>query len=673
MFMSYLCASLSIFKERKLKYNHFIAPGLSLFLLNGCFDVDDSGNAEIAQAIQNQTQAIASQNQQNTVTFRGLVTNALDGNAVSSALVTVKLGSKTIVENLAATNGQFEVANLLPNSDIEVIITSENNTLLQRAFFLNTGDATSGNVTRDFGTFSVSEPLELDITVLNQGTGLAFERLEFNAFSHVGTSSTFNQYKHTSSYDADMGVYKISIPKNISTDIRANLDFNGDGDIDFRPESNNNLSGLNLIIRDANNLESSTLYVNEVVDPAISNIEYRISLLDNAANTITGAMFSVDDINNSGVRSSFDNNTQQYVVNARFENSIELTMPAFESDGVNYQSASIRVFRDGTGQLRVNTTNASGNCCYNIDDTATISLALQPRVVANNNNLEVVFSSSQVNSTDSSYTALYSRPISLRSNSVSLRNRNGVNFLRGNESDSDLVLPGTTVVTFGTEIPIKAELSLNDTRLKVTPTSAITVPGNYQYDIAELGIKGTTTIVNPSGDSLSFVHRAENQAFDINDVRLDNGNFTTNGNTIVTTNTANEASNSQNFDRSAYLYFPASIDSLKNFTLRKVNVVSDGISRTNINTFNVVSDGNVNVGRVALLRVAANENVQIDRFGPSVILGTAQGDTPFIYRVSSSEFLSDNLVGSENSVSYEYAFETKSGEVKTGTITLPVQ
>lgn len=660
-------------KENRLKYSKLIIASTSLLLLNGCLD-DNDDSKDVAQAINAQTAVISEQQtSEASVTFHGVVVDSFDSQPVTSALITVYLGTETVVEGLVTTNGAFEITKLPANSDVEVIISSDNGQFLPRAFFVNTGASTANIAIKDFGTFAVSEPHEVQITVLNSEDNSSVENLEFSAYSHVGDSSSSLKYKHISSYDSVNGQYNITVPKHINTSVRANLDLNRDGKIDFVPESSNNLAGTNLYIHSANAIDTLTVYVADNNDAVISDVEYRISILDSAANSIASAELVVDDENNAMVKSVYDATTEQHVVSAKFSQQISLNMPAFSANGIHYQSASIRLYQQSEDELEVRISGTNQSCCYNIPNSDIMTLALLPRVTSNVSALDVVTKSQEIDSVNSIFKVFYSQGVSIPNASVSLVRTSGFTTVKGNDDSNDLILPGATLFTGGFNIATSHTLALNNTKLEVTPESALVLPGSYRYNVGNVEVISTEEVTDINDDSLSFTITNPNQTFDIADVKLDNENFTTKGITITTVNTANEASTSLNNDRSVYFYLPPSIHSLKNFTMRQLSITADNIERTDVRSFTFVNNGNVNNSRVGTVKLAENEVIARDSMQVGVYTGTAQDDSQAVYRMHNFEYMSDNTPSSTNTISFEYAYETIAGDISTGVITIPVQ
>jgi hypothetical protein len=662
-----------------LKYVNLVLITTSLCLLTACIEVEDDSNSDVAQAIQAQNEILSGTNpttsENSTVALTGLIVNAVDNTEVSAANITVIAADVVIQENLVFTGGEFKIENLPSSSDITLIISSSDNRFLSRTFFINTGDSNGVNTPKDYGTLTVSEATDVQVTVMNNTTGLPLPTLEFIAYSHSGSSSRANKYKHVSVYDAVNGVYNITLPKFINTTIRASLDLNKDGDIDFVPESNSNLNGTELYYSSANTQKALTLYVKEIAP--LTTVEYRITLIDESANTILGANLTATGSDGEQSTSTYDEVTEQYVLSAKFANSSMIEIPSFTANDVVYQSSSVQLNIDDNETLTVYVSGTSGNNYYNIPYSNVVELAVMPSVVnSTTSTLEMVTASNKVNPVNHSFSVFYSQPITVSASSLSLTNTSGFTVIKGNDDSNDIVLAGTTIISGNVDVPVTFETSLNDTKLTITPISALAAEQSYNYDINSLVVTSTEESVDVNGDSLSFfIENNSDVVFDINDVRLDNNNFTTNGNVITATNSAGDTNSTYNYDSSVYFYLPTTISALQTLSLRSVSITQDGVSSNSIRDFNLVRNGTpyYNVSTIGLVQLAQNETLVTNNLSVSIEKGTAQPDNQKVYRVSTNQYLSDDLDNSENSVTFEYAYETKAGVVATGTLTIPVQ
>ncbi|WP_440874066.1 hypothetical protein [Thalassotalea sp. PLHSN55] len=645
-----------------MTYKKVLLGAFSLAMLGGCLEVEDNNDQQIDIVIP-----------ENKVSIQGLVVDAYDYQAISSAQISILSGSTTYADKVSAANGEFLVADLPADSDIEVIISSDNEEFMTRVFYLNTGNSTSGTAHNDLGKFMVSEPHQVQISILDSQDSSPIENLEFVSYSHSGNGSTIDNYRHTSTYDAVNASYTLVIPKYLNTSALANVDLDRDGKADYKPESSGSYYSTNLFLDDLNQKDEVTLYLEEVIDPEVVEVEYRISVIDESTQSLLGADFYITSDKRDEVVSVYDSESEQYVINADFSGDLVIDMPSFSLDDAHYQSASFNISTNYTGDLDIRTSGTSSNCCYTIPNSNTVELVLVVRELTASSDLEVVAKTEEFSYGVTDFNVFYSQAVTVDTENVALTSIRGFTVTKGNDSADDLILPGVTSITRGLTIPTTISMSLNDTKLTVSPNSGLENGEQYTYMVGDLTVNTTSEVEDLYDDNASFTYIDEQQTFDINNVKLDNNNYTTNGLTITPLNTANEVTVVSDSNRSVYLYLPASINSLKNFTLRKSIVVEDNVQTSDNRHYVLVEDNDVRVYRVGVLTLADNETVLRDSLYTDVVLGTAQSDAQLLYRTGVSEYMSDNTSANVNSISFEYAYETKAGEVSTGTITLPVQ
>lgn len=642
-----------------MKYLNLATSLLAVVLLNGCLEVED--NSSDVKALLDQAE--------NSVSIKGVVVDALDFKPIGNALITVKVGSTDVISNFEVTDGDFELTGLPRSSDIDIIISSPDNKFLSRTFFTQTALGSKDSI-EDVGSFAVSESIDVEVSVIDNETGNALSTLEFIGYSHSGTNSSAYKYQHVSSFNVETGIYTITLPKFINTSISANLDFDKDGEVDYVPELSTFLRGRNIYIGSANSKEFSRIHVNEV--PLASEHEIRLSLVDESAEPLLGATFYIED---SVVDSVYDESTSQYVIITQIKDTVSFQLPAFTSNDVRYQSSSFTVSKLTDGNLSIRKSGGYSNCCFDIPSATVIDLALAPQVIIESETpLEVVLAATEVNPLDSSFSVFYSQAVSVELENIALTNDQGFTVIKGNADSSDQVAAGTTLITGGLSFPVTFALSLNDTRLTVTPVTPLTVSDSYRYDIQSVTNKVTLERADINNDQLTFeISPNADEVFSAADIKLDNENYTTNGSAITASNSAGVTSSPNNWNDSVYLYLPLNINALQKLTLRKTSVINDGISSFRSNDYNVVTNGQINTTAVGIVNLAQNEVVINQSYNRSVILNSAQAEAQKVYRLYAGEHLSDNTGSEPNNISFEYSLETKVGEVVTGTITVPVQ
>ena len=111
---------------------------------------------------------------------------------------------------------------------------------------------------------------------------------------------------------------------------------------------------------------------------------------------------------------------------------------------------------------------------------------------------------------------------------------------------------------------------------------------------------------------------------------------------------------------------------LTNLTLKSVVITENGIPRNDVNTYNIIENSQLqNLTPSHIVKTADNETIEYDNTNSNILRGFAITDSIIMPR-NTYIYLYDNTVSSENSITFEYAYQTISGEVVTGNITLPV-
>ncbi|GAC12447.1 hypothetical protein [Paraglaciecola chathamensis] len=662
-----------------MKYSKIAIAVSATVLLNGCLEVEDKNNSEVVNALQQQNEILSEQDQKKSVTVRGLIVNARDSEPVSSAKITVKTGVETIAEGIVGADGKFSISDLPSNSDLDLIVTSDSDEFMSRAFFFNTEFSEGSNNQQDIGILGVSEAVDVSFTVLNGADNTPVTDLVFKADSsspsYSGVSSSTFEYLHLSTFDEVNGIYNMTLPRYIDVAATASLDVNKDGEPDYVLESLPFSSGNNITFFSANEGDANEIYLLTADDAAPEEVEYRVALVDEFGDPLLGATVLVNDQYNDDVSATYDAEAGEYVISAAFVQSLSIQIPAFSVGEINYQSASINIGEQNDGRLSVYYSGAADYASYYVSsDTESLSFAIQPQEIVNNvSELEAVLVS-EPSKMDSSWNVFYSQSVAVEVSDVTLTNLDAFTVTKGNASTDDLVLAGTTSIVGGIDMAVSVALSKNDTRLTVSPDSLLVAGDSYQYTVGTIEVVATGQTIDLASDSKQFTVPANEEAvFDIAQVRLDNNNYTTNGNAITAQNTAGEASTPFDYDRNVYLVLPSTVNSLQSFTMRRVSIVEDGSSALSIETYNLVENGNVQLNSSALVALAQNETLYTDNINFSIYDGMNLPDVAKAYMRQMYIYLSDSTSSNENSATFEYAYETKSGDVVTGNIKLNVE
>lgn len=661
------------------KYTKITLALASVLTLSACFEVEDDSNDELTAALQQQNQILLDQlaqsRQTNTVTISGFIVSAFDDLPLSDASITVKTATGTIIENQAAVEGIFVLAGLPANSALEIVVSSADTDFMPRVFYRNTGDSTSGVAEKDFGIFEISRSQEIEITVADSETNAPVADLQFSANSNSGVGASENTFKHISTFDAVNGVYKITLPTDFDIAAFASIDANRDGVPDFTVEDFNFISGTNLIVRTSRGDTSPLILLSDNADTQLNDVQLRLSIVDASASALEDAMVSLNDTNNN-ITVTFDADSGQYLIDAKIANNVRLEIPAFSVGDLNYQSANINIAETGDMQYRVSISNGQGNSSYSVEKSDSIELVLQPRLIdQQNTSLEILVANDPALNENNSFSVFYSQAVTVLESSISLFNLDAITVVKGNDNDADIVLPGTTSIVGGEQVAITSATTLNDTKLTLTPSAALQADTQYEYNISNVRITSSQFDVDLFSDNnirFTTSNPVSDEPFDINDLRLDNNNYTTAGQSIVLQNTAGVDSTNFNNRNTSILFLPKEINQLKTLTLNQTSYTSNGANIARFQPFQIISNGQLNLlSKAVAVSAASNENIQDSNVNKIIYLGTTITDGVH-YTYSRFEFLSDNIVDEANSISFDYAYETKAGEITTGSIVLPV-
>ena len=650
-------------------YTKVLLCVLTATSLSACLEVDED-NDGVVSALERQNQLLEEQNARESepasVTLYGNVVD-LATEEYADASVRIKIGPQWS-DPVATTDGEFALAGIAPSSNYLLEVASPTDAFLTRAFYGISRYNDDGLAFQEVGSLGVSAGIARSYSIVDQDTNEAVGGLVLKGYSHVSDGLNVEDYAHVSSYNEASGTYDIVVPEAIAVSLRGALDVDGDGIQDYIPVDSQYRSGDDLYIA-PNDIETTdTIYLQQT--NYSRDLELRVSVIDGNSNNIPGLALSINDELNGDLPSEYDEASQQYILSAKIGDRLQIDVPAFEIDATNYTHSSINISRN-TDSFRISTSGSENYRSYNVSSkNSSLNLVIQPRVVITNASLEVLSKTTAVGS-DGVVKIHYSGAIELNEDSARLYQRDVVDVVRGNDETDDLVPDGFTLVTeTDLELPLDAELSLDNTLLTLTPADALEAGRNYRYEVGNIIETDSGIESDIYGDRQSFSSPLT-APFELASIVLDNGNYTTNGTPIVSQNTAGIASTSRNFGRPTSLYFPPSVRNLNYFVLIK-RVVVEG-SRTELNNRMItVVDRNGYISRYGqryAIDVAENEDVTSD---VSLHRGTSLSEG-FWYAFSTWDYMSDNTESETNTISFEYILERKSGAIETGTLTLPVR
>lgn len=649
---------------------------LSVLTLSACLEVEDKSDDKVVNALTEQNKILQEQANQaaqtkTSISLTGIVNNLSTAAKATNATVKIKIGS-TFGEPVPVIAGAFQLDNLPVDSDFELVVHSTTNAFMDRVYFGKTRATNAqGKVYQDFGILSVAVGVEHKFKIKNAVTNANITGLNLYANSNVGNASGYEQYLHKSTYDATTQEYKITVPERIGLSVRANLDINNDGKIEYRPEAN--LYDTTLVINDLDN--SNIIYLVDL--NANAKVKIRISLLDSLLQPITSASVNVNDSLNGAIAGTYQAATNQYVIDAVIDSNLTVMIPAFSAGGISYNSSNVLITRaslDATNYLLYvgGSHSYNANFSFAADASKVFDVVVQPSTSTVYSNLTALVSSAVIDPANPVFKVFYSGAVALKSDSVSVLKKGVLHVVRGNESTTDLILSGTTLIEAIDEpVVVDTKVDLNNTLVTLTPTAPLVGGYTYSFFIGTLTDSFLNVDVNPYGDSSDIVVR-NTDAFSINDIKLDNNDFFNNGSLIKTTSTAGDpvSLSPSSWGSSVYLYLPASIESVKNLTLRKAQVTQNNVTTNDVAIHEIVVNGSINgLYKVHSLSVAYNEYVTGNNSYAQK--GSAVADGQWYLR-DTFEYLSDNTNANANSITFTYSLENKDGVKSTGTITLPV-
>ncbi|NRA69632.1 MAG: hypothetical protein HRU24_01320 [Gammaproteobacteria bacterium] len=672
-------------------YKKYLAIAIAITSLSGCLKVkDNNNNAEVVSTLQQQNEILKQQNEakQASISLIGTVTNITTEAVEKNATITVKIGNTWSEAVTTATDGSFELTKLPFKSDYTVLIKSTDNSFLSRTYYGTTRDGTTGVVFQDMGLLKVEKGQLASFTILESESNDKILGIKMYSFSHVvksnrvGAISDIEEYYHRSVYNKVTEQYEIMLPKSLSSNIYSSLDLNNDGKIDYIPEGVTYYQGILINISKISDI--STYYlVKQEQEKAYQSIELRISVLDRELNSLNKVVVAINDDINGKLTFTFDEKTQQYVGNVKFNSAINVLLPAITINDQRYNSERISISRVNEQRLEIRTsyyTNSNyhtSNLYYVPDDVEVLDIVIQPELITNSAiEIAIVSQSTKLSTDNTTYKAFYSQPIQLTKNSVSLIKKNVLFIVKGDDDDNDLILPGTTLFSKrDLNVATIDTLSLNNTLVTVIPKQPLVTGFEYQYIMNELIDGKTKLLVNINNDNSNVftIKKTVTDIFDIQSIQLDNNNYYTNGQIITPQNTAGELSTRTHQKSRIHISIPESaLSMLTNLTLKSVVITENGIPRNDVNTYNIIENSQLqNLTPSHIVKTADNETIEYDNTNSNILRGFAITDSIIMPR-NTYIYLYDNTVSSENSITFEYAYQTISGEVVTGNITLPV-
>lgn len=666
----------------------------SAILLTGCLEVEDNkSNQELANAVNAQNEILKQQNEQNKkqLTIVGVLENVSTDGTLTGAKVELVVGDKTYPASDIAADGTFTISDAPFGSDYLLKVTSSDGSFFNSFIYGTSRGETSTSVIENLGTIYLSKSVDKTFSVEDSAADEAISGLTFYSYTHTvqndreGGISGYLENSYQSIYDAEAKTYTIKVPQDRTNSIRVSFDVDGDKTDDFTPVVNQFSRVLNpnmsnsYLISNVNLLEQDTILLNKAVERS-HNLKLRVSLIDKDISDLLDVNITAVNGDDKTFDFVFDEDNKQYVADVTYERQIEILVPSFSKGDVYYASNSARIYRNDDLQVTTDGFDSNQNMTYrsyNVDINSTeIDLVLAINETTPESPVEMVTVSKVTD--DYSYRVFYSRPIALLDDSVSLIQKDKTLVIKGNASDSDIWLDGQTFISEDdVNVDADASLSLNNTKLTLKPKVVLEAGTEYQYVIEDVKDVASDTDADISNDnSREFTTKYAPITFDINSLIIDNNNYMNKGQPIITQNTAGQNVTPDNSYGSANLILPPNLEDIfEHLTIEQVSYVRNGTQQIAVRRMEVVRNGDASGYLYNALKMAENENVI---FGDGVnssryFRGLTIDDGKFSYAQLGYNSLRDHTDSSESSVTFNYSYELKSGEVKAGTLKLFVQ
>jgi len=667
---------------------------LSALLMAGCLDVkDNDANQELANAIKSQNEILKEQNK-SSLKIIGTLENLSKDGTLNGAKVELKIGSEVFSPAAINADGSFFIENVPFGSDYQLHLTSSENSFFNAIIYGTTRGQQSNAVTQNIGNLYLSKSITKEIKVVDFETKGNISGLTFYSYVHSirsdreGDVDGYLAQSYASTYNEDTGMYSITLPEDSYNSVRVSLDLDGDKEDDFEPLSNefNRVRNPNLTysytISNINLFEQETILLKKANLNADQNITVRISLIDKTSASLLDAPLAIMNEDDRSFDVVYDTETNQYVADVRYNSSIDILLPSFTKADTSFESNSARIYRSNeTLQVSTDGFSQSGSLQYNsytLDlDESVVDIVLAVREIDPQTPIKVI-AALPVNDSTHAYNVFYSQPISLLDGNISIVQKSKIDVTFGNDSNDDFWINGTTLIEKrDMRTSVDSTLSLNGTKLTLTPKSALEKGYDYEYQI------GKVTDVNneidadvPNDDSYNFeVSLDVPTIFDINSLILDNNNYMKSGTPIVTSNTAGVAVPVSNTSNRVNLILPTQLEKIfENFTLKRLSYTYNGTVNASYEKYNIIYKGQGVSSSIQFLKLAKNEDVTYEHtYSHDFLHGTSVDDGQYIAFTPGYISFPDNTVGNENSMTFEYSYELKSGEVASGTLKLLVQ
>ncbi|MDK1287807.1 hypothetical protein [Pseudoalteromonas umbrosa] len=659
-----------------------IALGLATcFALTGCLKVEDDGNTEISNQLNEQNQLLQSQidllqeqqdNAKAPTAIRGTVVSVSEDVSAADAQVSVFFDNAWTDAVAVAEDGSFNISNLPGRRNVVIKVASESGAFMTRYFSFETeGFIDNGVQTSDLYNLEVSQGYTKEISILDSDSNEPIKNLaiwadDVHSLDTYRTPQHFqnfvqNNFTTKATFNEEKGVYEIQMAKDLPADLYYNPDLNGDGDDNYLPESYyfDTING-ELKFADANLIESmDVVYLKTVNDHEFT---VALTVLDEEGNTLEVKRVYAEGNDFGEKYASFNEETKQYDLEAHFVGSLEIVIPGFEKDELVYGSENIRISYDLALSAFEVYSNYRSSSVELSNNTLNLVVKLQTEELSETT-VRTITTVDAKDTVDNDVQLYLNVPVEVNTDNVKAVAVNHVV-----ESKDGW----TTLQTVETDVEHDVKLDLDNTRITVAPKKEVVANHRYRVSIGEV-----TNTISGKNEQLNFYGEyrlpAANAVFDINELTADNFNYHTNGKLIVEKNSAGESINwAWDYDGNVTFILPKNLHLVEKFSYSVVKYTKNNTETTaDANNMREVINGDYHDYSTAYLaKIAQNENHHGEVRG-----GSAQ-ENGYRARIWSNYDLrmNDNKTGSKNTVTINYSYQLKGSEdVITGTLELPIQ
>jgi hypothetical protein len=631
--------------------------------LSGCLKVEDKNNDAVIAALDAQTKELAKQNQElakqgessKFITLNGIVRPFTSDVDLSKAQVRVLVGN-ALSAPVPVVDGKYSIAKIPVLSDIAIIVESTNNTFVTRVFPMRT---TSGSDTsiRQINPIDVAKPITYSFEILDIGNGQPLTVPNLQVASSLRDSAhDLSAYIPKVTFDATTQRYSVTVGANDTVQIIGKADIDADGFKDF------NLSpfeGSNAVFLAFNDVKNGYVYVQKT--PLVySEIDVELTLVDEVNNSpivapqlLVQSADGKERLMNSDAAGLFSFKAKLYRHSSgNYTNYISI--PNFTFKNTQFSGTMVSVSPNGQ-KLEVNgrAVELTNNklaivmpMAREVQDTIEPQL-LNQRIY--NNELSMVFNS----------------PVNSEQLKVSIRDRNGVEFLFGKDQFGNST-PGTSTVINKPTMVVPISNGMNDLVLKANFSTLLNTMNDPILEITGF----VTTKTAPFGKTrLQETQRLATVETPITSdtVIVDNKNYLKQGVPVFarSSNDLDAMPSIWQVNRQLTVILSGIHDRKENF---QVKIVKNGKTLCQNMMYNLSRNSFISIP-------AKNETITFNEYNSTTILGGFSENYFGRYTdCYTDQFENDSTDANPNMVTVNYSYtDATTNKQVTGAVTVPVR